>query len=628
MNEHITAYLDQYLALPKPDFAVMITGEWGCGKTHFIRAYQNGKVKDSAAKLCYISLNGISSLNDIIPQLIIGLSKNRLKSSHLKYLTLGKVLLAGTMKYFSVDGSANVSDLTGFFSQNTVVIFDDLERCNVDISEVFGFLSLLIEEQHLHIILISDETKIKDKDSYFQKKEKIVGKSFELESCNEEIIPQLLTSFINPQINEIATKNFAVIQELLSELKQYIDNSELPEKNANFTDSTKGDTKFVSQTNYRIVKHIFSEFSFVFQNIVLDKRLEKWQDQIFIELMSRFFVISYLLQKGKITQEFIKQLLFPVYLEPESEEYKKWNSFWTIFGQWNMKYFIPQEVWNDIFANRLFDSAKLIDFIEQRMNPQQENWRELWSYFEKTDEEIKSCLKNVYDDIEHQKYRKPIEIIHVFATLLDMSEEGFIDQKASDIMDMANRYIDSVASSIEYDEELLETRDLLQFNGSGLGVYRADTVDVKNLAKRLLDELENRAHENKTKLFEELLTKFIDDSTSFEEWARSDQRYKDIFSGQDAQLFWNAWEKIHPSAFREIGHWFEAKIIEEQLLNHRETQVSFWSELVSLAQKYLDDHSPKRDEKSKCMYLRSFFIPNVTKMLVSVPISGRNKNGE
>ena len=39
MNKHITDYLDKYLKLSKPDFAVMIKGEWGSGKTYFIKKY-------------------------------------------------------------------------------------------------------------------------------------------------------------------------------------------------------------------------------------------------------------------------------------------------------------------------------------------------------------------------------------------------------------------------------------------------------------------------------------------------------------------------------------------------------------------------------------------------------------
>ena len=39
MNRHIEKYLDHYLEITTPDYAVMLKGEWGCGKTYFIKKY-------------------------------------------------------------------------------------------------------------------------------------------------------------------------------------------------------------------------------------------------------------------------------------------------------------------------------------------------------------------------------------------------------------------------------------------------------------------------------------------------------------------------------------------------------------------------------------------------------------
>ena len=37
MNTQLISYLDEYLQMQTPQFAVMITGKWGCGKTYFIK---------------------------------------------------------------------------------------------------------------------------------------------------------------------------------------------------------------------------------------------------------------------------------------------------------------------------------------------------------------------------------------------------------------------------------------------------------------------------------------------------------------------------------------------------------------------------------------------------------------
>ena len=37
MNDYIIEYLDYYINLENPQYAVLLTGKWGCGKTYFIK---------------------------------------------------------------------------------------------------------------------------------------------------------------------------------------------------------------------------------------------------------------------------------------------------------------------------------------------------------------------------------------------------------------------------------------------------------------------------------------------------------------------------------------------------------------------------------------------------------------
>ena len=81
MNKHIETYLDQYLNIEKPDYAVMIKGEWGCGKTYFIKKYIETKQDKT---ICYISLNGIKQCNDVIPQILLALVPEKFNSKICK----------------------------------------------------------------------------------------------------------------------------------------------------------------------------------------------------------------------------------------------------------------------------------------------------------------------------------------------------------------------------------------------------------------------------------------------------------------------------------------------------------------------------------------------------------------
>lgn len=39
MNESIFSFLNYYASCPNPQYAIMLRGNWGCGKTYFIKRW-------------------------------------------------------------------------------------------------------------------------------------------------------------------------------------------------------------------------------------------------------------------------------------------------------------------------------------------------------------------------------------------------------------------------------------------------------------------------------------------------------------------------------------------------------------------------------------------------------------
>lgn len=73
-NKELTTYLDEYLKMDKPQFAVMISGKWGCGKTYYIekRIEEWAKKKERTdsesvvLKPIYVSVNGLNSVSTVV----------------------------------------------------------------------------------------------------------------------------------------------------------------------------------------------------------------------------------------------------------------------------------------------------------------------------------------------------------------------------------------------------------------------------------------------------------------------------------------------------------------------------------------------------------------------------------
>ena len=150
INSHIEEYLDYYCGLSHPPgFAVLLKGEWGCGKTWFINKYCE-KLKEQKQKYLYVSLYGMTSFSEIedtfFQQLHPVLSSKGMKIA-------GKVLqgaIKASLKFDinsdgKDDGSLSIQncniDLTENFKKadESILIFDDLERCQIDVNK-FGLI--------------------------------------------------------------------------------------------------------------------------------------------------------------------------------------------------------------------------------------------------------------------------------------------------------------------------------------------------------------------------------------------------------------------------------------------------------------------------------------------------------
>ena len=208
MNENIVNSLEQYVKDVNPQYAILLSGTWGCGKTHFIEAWidqynQSHNIptpkkhifRKQKAEIVIrpikVSLFGLQTNTELIETINRELSP--IVFNLKKYgLIVAKVVSRLTLKTDAFEGAKNpieaeFSALDALFPDNAnvsikgdkLLVFDDIERCKIPTAELFGFIDLLLHKYQCKIIIIGDETKYdgEEKNKYNQYKEKIIGQT-------------------------------------------------------------------------------------------------------------------------------------------------------------------------------------------------------------------------------------------------------------------------------------------------------------------------------------------------------------------------------------------------------------------------------------------------------------------
>ena len=189
--------------------ALLLTGKWGCGKSHFIQ-YELSTDNDIKNKfsIIKISLFGIKTPE----QFNLTLKKEYLRIRYASSLNKENMQMASegfsiAKKIISkfVPGSNFVvsTDWSVFGDKDILLIFDDLERCGLDVDVVLGLLNEYIETKQFKTIIIANEETISINKSqensqsatYIKMKEKIISRTIKLSPNHSSIIKNIINTY-------------------------------------------------------------------------------------------------------------------------------------------------------------------------------------------------------------------------------------------------------------------------------------------------------------------------------------------------------------------------------------------------------------------------------------------------
>ena len=494
MEDLVESILD-YIRADYTDYAIMINGEWGSGKTYF----WNNKIRNKIDTLqlngkhyttIYMSLYGISNLEDISKKIFIETTQLMDKNMKKYMNATGQQSIPEYAKtgldmanLFGVTQNGDKVDYSKFFStDDKVLCFDDLERANVDVIDILGYINNFVEHDHIKTIIICNEkelsTKLKssnlemktfiatyilDKEGDLSKTDKpmvekiqdkieyVFDKANDYERIKEKLIGE--TFEYQPEFNYI-------INGILMRYENNTDLIRFLRENTNYIVSTfnKSGTR-----NLRILKHALNDFKKVYE--MVNKYYPNTNYRILQTMLIFTIAISFEIKAGKITKDkFIniadneeyKSILVSSRVLMDNRQFyiKEFdnNYYYNFKVEYRFFKFIEMYVRTRIFDMKTFkkNMEVIINTIDTEKLP---GYKRLLTeeYWKISDDQFPGVIEDVIEDVKAGKV-KLLDTVKIFIYFTYFIKKGLINYDIKTIRGIFFNGMNVAALTSEYSE--------------------------------------------------------------------------------------------------------------------------------------------------------------------------------
>ena len=469
MEDLVESILD-YIRSDYTDYAIMINGEWGSGKTHF----WNNKIRKKIETMqlngkryttIYMSLYGISNLEEISKKIFIEttqlMDKNLRKFMNANgQTTIPEYAKTGLdmANFFGVTQNGDKVDYADFFStDDKVLCFDDLERANVDVIDILGYINNFVEHDHIKTIIICNEKELstKLKSSNLEMKTFIatylLDRQGELNKADKPMVEKIQDKI--EHVFDKANDYERIKEKLIGETFEYapkfdyIINGILMryENEPDLIRFYRENTRLIISTfersgtrNLRILKHALNDFKKIFD--MVNRSYPNTSHRIMQTMLIFTIAISFEIKAGKVTKnkfmnikdnEEYKAILVSSRVLMDNKQFyiKEFDSnyYYNFKAEYRFFKFIEYYVRTRIFDMRLFkDNMEVIrNTVDTENLP---GYKRLLTeeYWKISDDEFGDVIEDIMQDVKEGNLEL-IDIVKIYAYFSYFSRKGLID---------------------------------------------------------------------------------------------------------------------------------------------------------------------------------------------------------
>lgn len=431
----------------KPHFAVLIEGRWGCGKTHFVtKLLEDDAFTDR--KPIYLSVFGIADIQSLETSLFYASASTATKTLHKGMglagsifsgaLTLGTGgILGGTANLNKVvDAATSQLEQSAKNMDGAFLVLDDLERCQIPMSELLGVVNRFVEHGDTRVVLCANTDSLND-DHFKAFKEKVVGQSFLLESDPDSALASFMAEIGHPETREVLLRHQKEILDLygksgfhnLRALRQFVwQLASIFEK-----------MKLEYRQNDKLVQNLVVQFFIFFIDFKLDLSDET------ASLTPHDLLGKY--DEGKDNVRSVYEFSFDKDKEPTPKQrvfrkYEQDNGIRTV---------ITVQNWISILTSGVVDTGRLNAELAQSDEvagvEAWPSWRRLWHLYswdfsDGSESDFWSDVKDMQSNLDHGRYVEVGEFLHVVGVSIMLADHNLIGQTVPETIVRLKKYID------------------------------------------------------------------------------------------------------------------------------------------------------------------------------------------
>lgn len=539
-EDGITTEIISYVKSKIYNYAVLIDGDWGSGKTYFVQNQLIPKLEASEYSPIYISLYGIDSIESVSQKIALFLLLNKVpaeKKSVVKQClpVIGSFVLPIGQTLLNISGLSILEPLlkpstedipwekilTSFSdSRPRIFIFDDLERCSLPINEILGYINGLVEHESEKVIIVANQKAIgkmslrNNLEAKYQVvlnpqlhlSEKARNPSRSYYTSQDNLVDKTITEFTPDKLKRLTAELFSE-NVLYKEIKEKLVGQELYfHPSLNKTIPQIIDSSSLDDEGKKVLAQSFDKIAHVFQQ---EKCLNLRSFQSALVTFTRIWNLPFdkdinPLDRCELLEDLFIAILHSTIQKKKGGHRHKWEQGKSYaqycysenpldFTRWFLGFRFIEDYIFDSTLNNENAISTINAYVQNEITKPREKshdpLQKIANYWLMSDAEVENLHKELYDCIGIHDYTL-IELFKLLSFVYKLSDLGF----SVDVDQFFQKIHDAINKMPPFSREDMGYFQLSMLDGSFLSSDSPSFPAFKQRCNELLDLMKKKSH--------------------------------------------------------------------------------------------------------------------------------------